>query len=156
MKKSYLIFGVLFLLASAFVGWACLKNVNLALASSSWEKAAGSIVRSELQNLSVGPKENYRALVEYTYTVGGAIYRGTRIRFADTTGSSEAAQSALVAQYPAGAAVDVYYDPKHPGEAVLENGGGLRVYGLLLPPVILAGIGMILLLQGRRQTLKHI
>jgi hypothetical protein len=150
MKKGYLIGGIIFLLASAVAGWACLRNFNLAQASSNWEKTAGKIVRSELQNFSVGRKENFKALVEYSYTVGGTLYRGTRLRFADTTGTAEDKQRALVEQYPVNATVDVYFDPHKPSEAVLEPGGGARTYALMLPPLILAGIGMILLVGGRK------
>ncbi len=155
MKKGYLIGGIVFLLASALAGWVCLRNFNLAQASSNWVKTSGKIVRSDLQDFSVGRKENFKALVEYSYDVGGIIHRGTRIRFADTTGSAAEKQRAIVAQYPVNSTVDVYYDPHHPGEAVLETGGGARAYALMLPPLILAGIGMTLLVYGRRKALER-
>ncbi len=156
MKNGYLIVGILFLLASAVAGWACLRNFSMAQASINWLKTSGKIIRSELQDLSIGKRENFRASVEYTYTVGGVIHRGTRIRFADVTGSAADKQRETVEQYPVNATVDVYYDPKDPGQAVLESGGGLRAYGLMIPPVVMAGIGMILLIYGRRRALGRL
>src|SRR3954468_20444042 len=129
MKNGYLIAGAAFLLLSVFAAWACLRNINLALASSNWEKTSGKIVRSDLQDLSIGRKASFKAVIEYTYTVGGVIHRGTRIRFADTTGSAAEAQREIINQYPVNTTVDVYYDPHNPGEAVLETGGGARAYG---------------------------
>ncbi len=153
MKKGYLIAGIAFLLASVLAGWACLRNFNLAAASRDWRKTTGKILRAELQNLSVGRKENYHALITYTYIVNENIYHGTRTRFADTTGTSAEQQQAVIDQYPVDSTVNVYYDAQNPSESVLEPGGGIRTYGLMLPPLILAGIGMVLLVAGRRKSL---
>jgi hypothetical protein len=50
----------------------------------------------------------------------GTPYHASRVAFgADSFGHRQA--KAVVAKYPAGSAVTVYYNPEKPGEAVLEQ-----------------------------------
>jgi uncharacterized protein DUF3592 len=58
--------------------------------------------------------------IEYTYAVGRS-YRGTRYRGAPTSQSGTWA-SEVVAQFPVGARVPVFYAPNDPADAVLSAG----------------------------------
>jgi hypothetical protein len=59
------------------------------------------------------------ANVVYEYTVGGQALSNNRVSIDDDRGDFGIAET--IARYPVGTAVTVYYDPRHPGEAVLER-----------------------------------
>lgn len=61
---------------------------------------------------------NYPQVV-YEYRVGGRRYRGERLSIGEAVGNFGVEET--LARYPAGAAVQVYYNPANPAEAVLER-----------------------------------
>ncbi len=116
-------------------------------ATRSWPTADGVITSSKLDTNTVQAKDragylryrgSYVPKVSYNYTVDGRQLEGSRITReprADDHGD------VVVAQYPVGKTVKVYYDPKDPASSVLElktSIGG----------VILAAIGGFFLLFG--------
>ena len=54
------------------------------------------------------------------YPVGGETHESEAIKFGGQAAMSRAFAEPLVAKYPIGARVDVYYDPHDPKNAVLE------------------------------------
>jgi hypothetical protein len=63
----------------------------------------------------------YRAVVRYEYEVEGKRYHSDRIAQSPNWNRGVADFATAVAQrYPVGSGVDVRYNPKRPGEAVLE------------------------------------
>jgi len=113
-----------------------------ALASQSWPTVAGTVTESEVKITEHNPGNGmeaqqttyYKPVVKYQYIVEGMEYTGSRIAFG-AMNSAHSAANAVVARYPAGASVNVRYDPEKPAEAVLETktGGGslLMVFGVV-------------------------
>jgi len=118
------------------------------VASRTWPKARGKIVAAAVSTViernptDTGSTLNrttkkYRADIQYTYRVGqrdfaaGAISLGWEPLY----GFARDAE-AVVAKYPAGANVDVSYDPANPERAVLEPDSK----GGVLAPLIFAMI----------------
>jgi len=118
-------------------------------ASNDWPSAPGVITVSQVDSMLI--KRKAKAKISYRFTVGGGSYVGSRVRFADTTGSNRSSQEALIAPYPVGANVKVYYDPKNPKVSVLEPGGGIRGFGLIIPPLLLVVIGGFFVAAGLQQ-----
>ena len=83
----------------------------------------------------------YRAVVLYEYEVAGERFEGNRI--AQSPGMDKGVPrfaEEMVQRYAAGSAVDVRYNPKRPGESVLEpRVPGSWVFALAL------GLGLIAL-----------
>ena len=152
MKKlGFLLGGAAFIFIALFAAVLCWFTFSNMQASNAWPSTRGTITVSELSSPNpINPKKK-KANVRYSYQVNGSRHTGSVIKFADTTGSRESLQAALIAPYPVGADVDVFYDPDNTGTAVLEPGGGLRGLLLVLPPLILAGIGGMLLYSGLQQ-----
>ena len=75
------------------------------------QHTSGTVISSTVQVPAQVP------LVIYSYSVGGTVFRGQRVRAADEPSDTAAA---TVARYPAGAPVVVYYDPTNPSDALLE------------------------------------
>ena len=83
----------------------------------------GTIVSSRVVTGSGEDGTVYGVKIEYTYSVDGKTYNGTRYRFGDHWKSSDNQWAyQAVAQFPAGATVPVYYSTWHHQEAVLVTG----------------------------------
>ncbi len=114
----------------------------------SWPQAPGKVVRSvaEVREVRVSDddrEEGYRlesrnfANVTYEYAVGGRKLRNDRISIGEDLGNFEVAEK--LAKYPAGSIVTVYYNPRHPDQAVLERDLPKGLWGCL-------GIGTLIVL----------
>jgi hypothetical protein len=119
-------FGILFGLAlGAMAAWFVLRDRRRARATLAWPATAGRIVESRVEQKHLpGDRPNVRFAprITYEYTVDGRSYRSERLAFREVFWSlAPQAATVKVARYPAGAEVTVYYDPRHPDEAVLER-----------------------------------
>lgn len=157
-------FLLLMALILAGIGWRMLSgdkaNSHLAVASAAWATAAGQIgtVRidqeeaksfdrnsnTEIVNISYVPK------VDYSYTVAGQQYAGTRINFLRPHYASEKKAKEVVANYATGAAVTVAYDPVDPQNSVLDRNTkpptiGFWTVFIFVIAVIVAGLGIAML-----------
>jgi uncharacterized protein DUF3592 len=120
-----LLIGPAFFLLGCLMIWFGLRNRKLAKASKSWPSAAGKIVVSQVMRSydAETKRDTYSADVQYEYTVGGETLRGKRVQFGAgwSTNTARRPAEALVARYPAGAAVSVFYDPAAPSQCTLEQ-----------------------------------
>ncbi len=80
----------------------------------------GRILKSEVRETQ-GTKPTYAAEVEFAWRVAGVEYKGATVRHGFSR-SGKVYVERVVARYPVGREVEVYYDPAAPGEAVLEPG----------------------------------
>lgn len=113
-----------------------------------WPQTTGKVVRSvaETRDVRVSDderEEGYRlesrnfANVTYEYSAGGRKLRCDRISIGEDLGNFEVAEK--LAKYPAGSIVTVYYNPRHPEQAVLERDLPKGLWGCL-------GIGTLIVL----------
>jgi hypothetical protein len=72
----------------------------------------------ERRSSSDGGSTNY-PVVQYSYQVGGQTYQGMKLAPGPDVGGTGAGK--VVARYPAGAQVMVFYNPQNPSDAVLET-----------------------------------
>jgi hypothetical protein len=92
-------------------------------ASSAWIKSEGNIIASEAKiplSHTSDDQDDVDAFIRYRFVVGGQTHESGRIKFGGQPMMSRALADALVAKYPVGASVVVYYDPQNPENAVLE------------------------------------
>jgi hypothetical protein len=106
----------------------------------SWLLAPGKVVVSvaevrEVRVLDDDREEGYRlekrnfANVTYEYAIGGRKLRNNRISIGEDLGNFGVAEK--LARYPAGGVVTVYYNPRHPEQAVLERDLPKGLWGCL-------------------------
>ncbi len=96
--------------------------------SRDWPKTRGRVVISESRRTG----DDSKPRVGYAYTVNRTRYECEQISFRGKSGFETVGQ--VLARYPIGADVDVYYDAKKPERAVLEPGVGFT--DILLPAVV--------------------
>ena len=121
------------------IGWYSRQKVK---ASQAWPSTPGLVTGSGVEQSSGSEGDNvYRALVTYSYQVGGQQYQNNRRVFGDTVSSSNyGAAARTAARFVASSSVPVYYNPANPQDAVLERTSG--VAGLMF------GLGALFLLLG--------
>ncbi|MFY2559783.1 DUF3592 domain-containing protein [Corallococcus terminator] len=90
--------------------------------AASWPSVQGTITRSEVESVRSNKSTTYGLKVAYDYSVDGQRHEGTRHRYASGRSGVRAYSEELVARYPLGASVPVYYRPGQPSEAVLQVG----------------------------------
>ena len=107
-----------------WLGWRRQQKVK---ASMSWPYVVGKVVAASVRQVvergdaQTRDVTNYVPLVQYDYQVGGQNYQGNRLAFQEKAYSSQKKAFHLVAAFPAGNPVSVYYDPANPQNAVLER-----------------------------------
>jgi|KBSSwiStaDraftv2_1062776.scaffolds.fasta_scaffold00061_5 hypothetical protein len=116
--------GSAFLLVAAWLWWKSLRAIVRGLRSRSWPTTRGSI-----QTARVVKKRNSRGVevwrydVEYTYSVRGQDYRGTRLQFGIPNSLRWGDPSKpSFRQLRRGAAVDVHHSPLRPSVSALQAG----------------------------------
>jgi ribosomal protein L21E len=123
----------LILIAAAVKTWQARE-------AKSWPQVAGKVVTSaaEVREVNVSDddredgfrleKRNF-ANVVYEYAVNGRKLTCNRISIGEDLGNSEVGEK--LRKYPAGSIVTVYYNPRHPDQAVLERDLPKGLWGCL-------------------------
>ncbi len=115
--------------------------------ASTWPSTLGTVTESRIQmrSNSEGGRTSY-PLVRYTYQVMERSYQSQKVVPGMDVGGSGAQK--VVARYPVGAQVMVYYNPEDPSEALLERGmpGHIKWLWIILAilNVFLCGLGAAL------------
>jgi len=122
------LFSIVFISIGAGILFYARSITAKARRSLSWPSTEGAISHSAVL-LSTQQTSNstnaamYKADLAYRYKVKGRDYSSSRITLMDYSSSAAGRAQDIVARYPDGAAVTVYYDPADPSDSVLEPGG---------------------------------
>jgi hypothetical protein len=110
---------VLLVLNTIFLGIIYFMRRKMA-AVSQWPSTMGTVVMSRIEqrSSSEGGYTDY-PVVQYSYQVGGQAFQSLKLAPGPEVGGTGARK--VVARYPAGAQVMVFYNPQNPAEAVLER-----------------------------------
>jgi hypothetical protein len=150
-------FGLVFVAIGGVVGFFGIRTFQNAQASQTWPSVRGQVTESQVGTHDSDGTTMYSANVVYEYTVGGRQYINDRIRFGEGSSSNPRPAHNMVAEYPVGASVDVYYSPDDPLNAVLEPGAsGFGVWALpgmggcfALAGLMVVGASLLGVLRGR-------
>lgn len=121
--ESLLVIGivgfVLVILNAVFLGVIFFMRRKMATVSQ-WPSTMGTVSMSTIEQRS-SSESGYTdyPVVQYSYQVGGQAYQSYKLAPGPEVGGSGARK--VVARYPAGAQVMVFYNPQNPSEAVLER-----------------------------------
>lgn len=152
--------GMLFLVfmaisASTFV--AGLRQMSKSKAVLNWPTTTGRVLESRVLHSSgtqFGSRGGrmYEAYVKYAYEALGQTFESSRVAFGSVSTSWSSPAERTVAQYPAGSQVQVFFDPDHPSEAVLQQESSAGIYlmpgvGCFLFALSSAGLVIFLLIR---------
>jgi len=110
---------VLFILNAIFLAVIYFMRKKMAEVSQ-WPSTMGNVVMSTIERRSdsEGGHTDY-PVVQYSFQVNGQAYQSTKRAPGPEVGGTGA--RGVVAKYPAGAQVMVFYNPQNPSDAVLER-----------------------------------
>jgi hypothetical protein len=146
----------------ATLGYGIISSME-AFYSQSWPAVEGVITLSQvdsyLSESDSGTTTMYHPQVSYNFSVNDQDYHGDVINMDDISTSDIRAAEKIIARYPKGKVVLIYYDPGRPEKAVLEPGltGGLFIplsIGIII--TLLAIVMNILLFRKMFGRGKHI
>ncbi len=151
------LFGFIALVLFGVATWLLIPAVRefkQARASRSWPSVPGKIVSASVVytapiNTDMDSRirrGTYRPVLEYDYEVNGKSYRANHRVFGDEAiayGTSNRAE-AIIDDYPAECAVQVYYDPTDPGNAVLLPGRTGAVLNALVAGAVCLGVSLFI------------
>jgi len=109
---------VLFILNAIFLAVIYFMRKKMAEVSQ-WPSTMGNVVMSTIDRRSSSDGYTDYPVVQYSYQVNGQAYQNTKLAPGPEVGGSGA--RGVVAKYPAGAQVMVFYNPQNPSDAVLER-----------------------------------
>ena len=120
------VFQIIPILFSVIAAWLLGREI-LALRrskqSESWPYTEGEVVSSHVKSRRDSDGDtSYSAAVRYEYEVNGTAYVSRTISFGRKLYFGRSSAADVVAMYPVGEKVIVYYDPNHPKIATLEPG----------------------------------
>jgi Protein of unknown function (DUF3592) len=141
-------------IAVAAQAWRGQRRANAARA---WPHTSGRVDWSGVQKMAVRTRSRvtvtryrratrYAPCVIYSYTVDGVSYQAEQLHMGQTVVSSDTrAAERVVARYPAGGDVMIYYNPADPADATLDprTGWGTRVLWMVALVMLVVMIGMI-------------
>ncbi|SFD17894.1 Protein of unknown function [Bosea sp. CRIB-10] len=96
--------------------------------ANAWPITPGEVVSSTVEQRrsteNGKARTTYLPVVEFAYTVEGNRLHSRQVKLGLEVSGSESLAQGIVDRYPAGAAVEVHYDPQDPSNAALENPTG--------------------------------
>ncbi len=117
-----LLFSLVFLLVAAGMLWWGVDTVRNASISKDWPAVPGTITASQVRISTDEDGTTYFADVTYKYVVNDRWYTAATVHFGEYGSGSRSRADKIVARYPPGSQVTVYYNPDKSGTAVLEPG----------------------------------
>jgi hypothetical protein len=155
---SYWFFGIITLFGLGFSGlhiYIWMKADSM----KTWPFVTGKIVSSDIvsyregsieEKVGINRRTKFSAKVAYEYEFQGKTFKGDKISLFSKGHHQDEAQG-VGAQYPLGSAVEVYVNPAHPEEAILEIGGSTEARNLVIAGgiIILIGLGGLAFDRGK-------
>ena len=138
-----------FLLAAVGFWWNGLRAIVYGLRSKSWPATSGVIRAARVvKKHNAKGMEVWRHELEYSYTVEGASYRGTRIRFGVPASLLWLnPKDPSFQQFRPGATVAVIHNPSRPSVSTLQPGYSPFAFLTLAAGGVAAWVGVWLLTQ---------
>ena len=139
--------GPIALSATGFVAlWGGFELRDRARGMAAWPSVRGRVTGGAVVANSTFDDGSpaYYPVISYQYEVAGKEYQGKRRTLVNVGvgGVLRGAAQQVVARYPVGSEVTVFYDPEDPGEAVLERTSPVA------GPILLFALGAALVAAG--------
>lgn len=127
--------------------------------TGSWPSTEGTItsssVHKEIRRESGKTVTTYYPSVQYRYHIGDRQHTSYRIAFGNVSGGLQKFAQKVVARYPSGQKVTVYYNPDEPQYAILETGFTWNSLFIFLGGIVFFAAGVLCLkvyLKGKQTT----
>jgi len=136
-----IIVGAAFILIGSFMIFTVGGEWLTGMQSRSWERVEAVIVTSRGIETHTVPEVDFR----YSYQVDGRSYESSELSFKKKTQVDVRDIPAFLQQHPEGGKISVYYNPKHPGQAIVEPGVPTAGILFVLMPALFVVLGPLLI-----------
>ena len=120
--------------------------VRDARACARWPTVQGRVLSAEAQVVNrQKDKSTYAPNVSYRYEVDGKEYESSRLTIVPRNYSSRQWVNEILASYPVGGTVRVFYDPKDPGNCLLVTATTGSEWAYPIGGVLMIGVGFLFL-----------
>jgi hypothetical protein len=125
------------------------RGVRKANAARDWPAVDGRVTTSYTdETVDAEGAKMYKAIIHYSYTVGGQSYSGSKVTLGVPISTSwRNPADRLVATYPPDRPCRVFCNPEDPTESCLRPGAGWLAYLMTAAGYLVALIGSALLLR---------
>lgn len=130
------------------------QHVCKATLSLNWPSVDGRIDSSGIAKVDKH-EEIWVANIGYSYLVGDVPYFNTRKAFEPVGTTTKIRAERIVAEYPAGKPVKVYYNPADPTDSVLEPGDSPQTWDRVALGILATFFGWIIFAPPRRKDVPH-
>jgi hypothetical protein len=154
LRILWMLAGVLLvaLMALALIFNGLLPDLFKQYSTRNFKTASGKIIESQMVRLKSSKgvaSRRYQVILSYKYRVGQLEYKGWRFHYTEYLQNlSEAAAQKIIATYPAGKSIVVYYSTEQPFDAVLVQGYGVEEFmvisQVMLPLGLFLSFGVII------------
>lgn len=141
--NPYIITLLLFIVAGCGVtiwGWTVITRGKK---TAQWPSVEGVIEQSQLSSST----DDLLPRIVYSYAVSGRHYQRI-VAFPSGTNPTAALASSYVKKYPAGAKIQIHYNPEQPDQATLEPGTARDDWLIFVLGLASTIIGIVFLLFG--------
>ena len=145
------------LACTAYFGWILFQQSSAA----DWPTTSAIVVVSDLEvettvSAKRGVRDLYQANVVYEYVVEGERHRGTELWFDSEPAGTQEDMAALLAEYPVGKVIDVYYDEDQPQRSVVDPSKNEQLARIMtIVGIVIAGVGGFMLYGGLAAEAKE-
>lgn len=115
--------------------------------AAGWHSTNGTGLAAKINRLK--PRRGsawYVPELEYDYSVAGTHYSSHRISFGRLAFGPKEQAETFLCQYGDGKVLRVYYDPKHPSNAVLTPGEAPNTLGYIIGGIVIFAVPILLML----------
>jgi len=134
-----MVFGIIFILLGLLlvvIGWSTLRR---SFGQSNWIRIPAEILSATVEPRTLDEVKFYLPKVTYRFSVGGATITSSRMRLAEKMYSTSRKAERQLQKYPPGTNVMASYPAGQPKDVVLEPGGS--VFGFVM---LLLGLAMVI------------
>lgn len=137
IQLMLLLFAPILLIGAGLMFYGLRQRLR-ARASASWSSVQGKALSAEVKEQVVTSGKSrsrqtwYRPTVEYEYLVNGVRYQSNRIAFGNVSSQNEEEAQRILDKIVKAGAVQVFYNPQNPKDAVLLNTGAPGSLGFIL------------------------
>jgi hypothetical protein len=132
-----------------FLGGLAVRNAVRGFASRGWPQVQGRVLRSFVLVDRHFENEFFTPQVEYEYQVDGTTYRRMVLCYGRGGSGNRRQAERVIAPYPPGARVPVFFDPGKPADAVLQRGTHWNNLAIALSAIAFLWAGFAFLLQAK-------
>ena len=131
--------------------WVAVNTVMNGRASESWPQVKGTVTSSEVTTSTdrgqalTESEDTFFPEVRYEYVVDDQTLEGYEIAYGGYSFSTLPEAENILATYPVGQVVNVFFDPDNADKAVLEPGLREFPYGFLLGGILFIVAGLVMI-----------